>query len=53
MDSTDLADISFLKKINGYDLSLNITNIFKEVYQRPHGYAQDGRQIKFGFSKKY
>ena len=53
MDSTDLADVSFLKKINGYDLSLNITNIFKEVYQRPHGYAHDGREIRFGFNKKY
>ena len=27
--------------------------VFKEVYQRPHGYAHDGREIRFGFNKKY
>ncbi len=53
MDSTDIADLSFLKKIKGYDLSLNITNLFDENFQRPHGYTHNGREIKFGFSKKY
>jgi len=53
MDSTDIADISFLKKIQGSDWSINITNIFDEEYQRPHGYAHNGRKIKFGFSKRY
>ena len=45
--------ISLLKKIQGYDWSLNITNLFDEIYQRPHGYTQEGRQIKLGFIKKY
>ncbi len=53
MDSTDITDVSLLKKIHGYDLSLNISNIFDEGYQRPHGYTQEGRQINFGFRKKY
>lgn len=53
MDSTDIADVSLLKKIHGYDLSLNISNIFDESYQRPHGYTQEGRHINFGFRKKY
>jgi len=34
-------------------LSLNITNLFDENFQRPHGYTHNGREIKFGFSKKY
>ena len=53
MDSTDMADISLLKKYQGYDWSLNITNLFDESYQRPHGYTQEGRQIRFGIRKKY
>ena len=53
MDSTDITDISLLKKIHGYDWSLNITNVFDESYQKPHGYAHDGREIQFGFNKKY
>ena len=53
MDSTDITDISLSKKIHGYDWSLNITNVFDESYQKPHGYAHDGREIQFGFNKKY
>jgi len=53
MDSTDIADLSFLKEIRGYNLSLNIENLFDENFQRPHGYAHSGREIKFGFSKKF
>ena len=53
MDSNDLIDISLLKKVQGYDWSLNITNLFDEIYQRPHGYTQEGRQIRIGFRKKY
>ena len=33
--------------------SLNNANIFNEGYHRPHGYTQEGRQINFGFRKKY
>ena len=53
MDSTDIADVSFLKKIQEYDLSFNITNLFDENFQRPHGYANEGRLIRFGFRKNY
>lgn len=53
MDSTDVADVSLLKEVKGYNWSLNITNIFNESYQRPHGYSQEGRKIRFGFRKKY
>ena len=53
MDSSDIADISLLKKYQGYDWSFNINNLFDESYQRPHGYTQEGRQIRFGVRKKY
>ena len=53
MDSTDVADISLSKKIQNYDWSINISNLFNEKYQRPHGYSQEGRQIRFGLRKKY
>ena len=53
MDSTDITDIVLLKKIQDYVFSLNITNLFDENFQRPHGYAHEGRAIRFGFNKKY
>ena len=53
MDSTDIIDLSISKKINNYVLSLNIDNMLDEIYQRPHGYPQNDRQIRFGFSKEF
>ena len=53
MDSTDIADITLLKNVQGYVWSLNLTNLFDEKFQRPHGYTHNGREVKFGFSKKY
>ena len=53
MDSTDMADISLLKKSQNYQWSFNINNLFDESYQRPHGYAQEGREVEFGVSRKY
>ena len=53
MDSTDIIDLSVSKKINNYVLSLNIDNLLNEIYQRPHGYPQNDRQIRFGFNKKF
>ena len=52
MDSTDIIDLSISKKINNYVLSLNIDNLLNEIYQRPHGYPQNDRQIRFGFRKE-
>ena len=31
----------------------NIKNLLNETYQRPHGYKQEGRQVRFGFNKIY
>ena len=53
MKSTDIVNISLLKDISGNVFSINISNLLDEIYQRPHGYNQDGRQIKLGFKKSY
>tara|TARA_Y100000590_G_scaffold255229_1_gene286569 strand:+ start:6752 stop:8626 length:1875 start_codon:yes stop_codon:yes gene_type:complete len=53
MDSTDILDLSLSKKFLGNDWSLNIKNLLNETYQRPHGYKQEGRQVRFGFNKIY
>ena len=36
------------KKFNNTDLFLKVSNLLDEGYQRPHGYNQDGRILKFG-----
>ena len=51
MDSTDIIDLSISKKINDNVFSLNIYNFLNEIYQRPHGYPQNDRQIRFSFKK--
>ena len=33
--------------------SLHITNLTDENYQRPYGYSQNGRMIKFGFNNSF
>ena len=48
MDSTDIIDLKLTKKINNNDFFIKITNLFDETYQRPHGYNQEKRIIKFG-----
>ena len=53
MDSTDVINLSLVKKIKGQNWSLNITNLLDETYQRPHGYSQEGRNIRLGFKKIY
>ena len=53
VDSTDIMNLSLSKETNFGLLSLNITNLLDEKYQRPHGYEQNGRQLNFGFKKIY
>ncbi len=48
MDSTDLIDLKLSKKINNSNLFIKISNLLNENYQRPHGYNQEQRSIKFG-----
>ena len=43
MDSTDIIELIFKKKFGNFDFYLNISNLFDETYQRPHGYNQEKR----------
>jgi len=53
VDSTDIMNLSFSKKINFGFISFNITNLLDETYQRPQGYQQNGRLFKFGFRNSF
>ena len=48
VDSTDLIDLKIVKKINNSEFYIKITNALDESYQRPHGYNQENRIVKFG-----
>ena len=48
MDSTDLIDLKITKKFKNSDFYVKLTNLLNESYQRPHGYNQEKRIIKFG-----
>ena len=48
MDSTDIIDLILNKKFGNFDFYLNISNLFDETYQRPHGYNQEKRFFKIG-----
>ena len=50
MDSTDLIDIKITKKLNSGNFYIKLSNALDETYQRPHGYNQENRIIKFGMS---
>ena len=53
VDSTDIMNLSFLKKTNIGILSFKITNLLDEAYQKPYGYSQNERKISFGFRRAY
>ena len=53
MDSTDIVNFSLNKKINKILYYFNSSNIFNEIYQRPHGYSQDRRLFRFGIKIAY
>jgi vitamin B12 transporter len=48
MDSTDIIDLKITKELNNNNFYIKITNALNETYQRPHGYNQENRGIKFG-----
>jgi vitamin B12 transporter len=51
--STDLVDLSIKKNWFGNILSINLTNLLNERYEKPATYTQDGRQLKVGFRRTY
>ena len=50
LDSTDLVDLKVSKKLNNGNIFVKISNLLNETYQRPHGYNQENRTIKFGIN---
>ena len=51
--SVDLVDLSIRKNWYGNIMSLNLTNLLNERYEKPGTYSQDGRALSFGFRKAY
>ena len=51
--STDILDMSVKKNLFGNIISLNITNLLNERYEKPATYIQDGRQFRLGLRKSY
>ncbi len=51
--SVDLIDLFLKKEINNNILSISITNLLDEKYEKPATYSQDGRQFRIGFRKLY
>lgn len=49
IDSTDIIDFKVTKKLNNSDFFIKVTNALNENYQRPHGYNQENRVLKFGY----
>ena len=49
VDSTDVMNISISKNTTIGSLSINISNLLDENYQRPYGYTQNGRIFRVGF----
>ena len=51
--STNILDMSISKNWFENTISLNITNLLNERYEKPATYSQDGRQLRLGFRKLY
>lgn len=51
VDSTDIMNISISKNLFNSDISFQIFNLLDENYQRPVGYEQTGRQMRFNFKR--
>ena len=51
--SVDLIDLFLKKEINNNILSISITNLLDEKYEKPATYSQDGRQFRIGYTKLY
>ena len=47
--STDIVNLNLSKNLFGNNISLGITNLLNERYEKPATYSQDGRQVRFGF----
>ena len=50
---TDLVDLSVTKDWYGNIISLNLSNLLNERYEKPATYSQNGRQLKIGIRRLY
>ena len=53
MPETHLLDIGIRKNMGGYEIGLNIFNVLDIDYQKPHGFAQQGRNMKLSFKRTF
>mgnify|MGYP006104110189 CR=1 FL=1 len=53
VDSTDIMNLSISKDFFNSYITLQVSNLLDEVYQRPVGYSQDRRQIRFSFKNSF
>ena len=51
--STDILNMSISKNLFGNLISLNITNLLNERYEKPATYSQDGRMAKISFGRVF
>lgn len=53
MPETHLLDVGIKKNFGGYELGLNIFNLLDQDYQKPHGFAQEGRHLGLTFKRTF
>jgi len=53
MPETHLLDIGIKKNFGGYELGLNMFNLLDQDYQKPHGFAQEGRHLGLTFRRTF
>ena len=51
--SVNLVDLSINKNWFGNTLSINLTNLLNERYEKPATYSQNGRQLKINLINKF
>ena len=53
MPDVHLLDLTLSKNWHGVNIGFTMNNVLDEVYESPHGFSQDGRQINFGFRRSF
>jgi len=45
--------IDIRKNMGGYEIGFNVFNVLDTDYQRPHGFAQQGRSMSLSFKRTF
>ena len=53
MPETHLLDVGIRKNMGGYQIGFNVSNVLDADYQRPHGFAQNGRSVGFALKRAF